>query len=55
VSWTTTTQLLCTAPAPVLRGAVCEAWVKVVTNTGSRGFTFDGALSLRIGNFGSAP
>ncbi len=43
-AWTTTTQLVCAAPAPVLVGAGREAWVQVFTNTASRGFTFDGAI-----------
>jgi hypothetical protein len=41
-AWTTTTQLVCAAPAPVLVGAGRAAWVRVFTNTASRGFTFDG-------------
>ena len=44
-AWTTNTQLVCAAPAPVLVGAGREVWVKVFINTASRGFTFDGALS----------
>jgi hypothetical protein len=44
-AWTTNTQLVCAAPAPALVGAGREAWVKVFSNTASRGFTFDGAFS----------
>jgi surface protein len=45
-AWTTTTQLVCAAPAPVLAGGVGrEAWVKVFTNTASRGFSFDAAVA----------
>jgi hypothetical protein len=43
-AWTTTTQLVCAAPTPVVVGAGREIWVKVFTNTASRGFTFDGAF-----------
>jgi hypothetical protein len=45
-SWTTNTQLVCAAVAPVLVRAGREAWVKVFTNTASLGFTFDGNLLL---------
>jgi hypothetical protein len=42
-TWTTDTQLVCTAPAAVLAGDVGrEAWVKVLSDTASRGFSFDG-------------
>jgi hypothetical protein len=44
-AWTTTTQLVCTTPVPILAGGLSrEAWVKVFTNTGSHGFTFDSAF-----------
>ena len=44
-AWTTPTQLVCAAPTPVVVGAGREIWVKVFTNTASRGFfTFDGAF-----------
>ena len=46
-AWTTTTQLVCAAPAPILVGAGRVAWVKIVTNTASRGFTFDGTSPPR--------
>ena len=51
-AWTTTTQLVCAAPAPVLVGAGREAWVQVFTNTASRGFTFDGTISAAWCRFG---
>ena len=51
-AWTTTTQLVCAAPAPVLVGAGREAWVQVFTNTASRGFTFDGTTSAAWSRFG---
>ncbi len=42
-TWTAGTQLVCAAPAPVLAGGVGrEAWVKVLSDTASRGFSFDG-------------
>ena len=42
-TWTTDTQLVCAAPAAVLAGDVGrEAWVKVLSDTASRGFSFDG-------------
>ena len=44
-AWTTPTQLVCAAPTPVVVNAGREIWVKVFTNTASRGFfTFDGAF-----------
>ncbi len=51
-AWTTTTQLVCAAPAPVLVGAGREAWVQVFTNTAGRGFTFDGATFAAWNRFG---
>ena len=51
-SWTTNTQLVCTSPAPVLVGAGREAMVKVVTLTGSQGFTFDGTFSSALTSLG---
>ena len=51
-AWTTTTQLVCAAPAPVLVGAGREAWVHVFTNTASCGFTFDGTNSAAWSRFG---
>ena len=54
-AWTTTTQLVCAAPAPVLVGAGREAWVRVFTNTASRGFTFDGTISVAWNRFGPYP
>jgi hypothetical protein len=44
-AWMTSTQLVCAAPAPVLMGAGREAWIQILTNTVSRGFTFDGTLA----------
>ena len=46
-AWTTATQLVCAAPAPILVGAGREAWVKIVANTASRSFTFDGTSPPR--------
>ncbi len=54
-AWTTTTQLVCAAPAPVLVGAGREAWVQVFTNTASRGFTFDGMSFAAWNRFRSVP
>jgi hypothetical protein len=51
-AWTTTTQLVCAAPAPVVVGAGREAWVHVFTNTASCGFTFDGTNSAAWSRFG---
>ena len=51
-AWTTNTQLVCAAPAPVLVGAGREAWVQVFTNTASRGFTFDGTTFAAWNRFG---
>jgi hypothetical protein len=45
-AWTTNTQLVCFAPAPVLVGAGRQAWIQVFTNTASRSFTFDGTISV---------
>ncbi len=51
-AWTTTTQLVCAARAPLLVGAGREAWVQVFTNTASSGFTFDGTISAAWNRFG---
>jgi hypothetical protein len=51
-AWTTTTQLVCAAPAPVVVGASRETWVQVFTNTASRGFTYDGTISAAWNRFG---
>ncbi len=51
-AWTTSTQLVCAAPAPVLVGAGRQAWVRVFTNTASRSFTFDGTISVALSRFG---
>jgi surface protein len=51
-AWTTTTQLVCSAPAPVLVGASRKAWVQVFINTASSGFTFDGTTFAEWNRFG---